>query len=460
MTTSPPPPFDLPPQDCVIVGAGLAGLMAARRLHEAGLAVTVLEARDRVGGRTLTQTIGGVQLDLGGQWIGPTQERMAALCHELGVKTYPTWNTGRKILELGGKTRSYKGSIPTLSPFALLELQRTITRMERWIGRMPADEAWTLPEAKELDGQTVGEWARRHVWGDKVRTVLNAAVRVIFGADTDEVSLLHFLMYCSSGGGLMRLCEIDDAAQQDKLEGGAQQLSQGLARMVRGSVHTSAPVRRIAQTAEGVEVISDRGTVNAGRVIVAVPPALAQHIEVHPTLPASRMQLCQRMPMGATIKCIAMYDRPFWREAGWSGEVVAEGNPLTVAFDNTSHGGSPSLLGFIVGRPARDWGQRDPDDRRDAVLKSFARWFGDQALQPAHWAEKDWADDPWTRGCPIGLPSVGTLSLHGQALRQPVGRIHWAGTETASRWMGFMDGALESGERAAREVLRAGENSA
>jgi len=341
-----------------------------------------------------------------------------------------------------------------LSPLALIELQMLITRVEKTITRVPAEKAFSLPKAKHWDQQTVGEWARKHIWNKKVHTVLNAAVQVIFGADMDELSMLHFLMYANAGGGLMKLCEIENAAQQDRVIN-VQSIAEGLAKTLCESVQLSSPVRRIVQDDELVSLFTDNKSWQASRVIVAVPPALAGRIEMDPPVPQSRDLLCQKMPMGATIKCHAIYEQNFWRDAGWSGEVVCDGNPLTVVFDNTTKEGTPALLGFIVGQPARLWGQKSVDERKDAVLGSFARWFGPSALQPIDYFEKDWAEDPWTRGCPIGITGPGTLSVHGEALRKPVGRIHWAGTETATQHMGFMDGALQAGERAAQEVLKA-----
>jgi monoamine oxidase len=439
--------------DVAVVGAGIAGLQAACALQEAGRTVVVLEARDRVGGRLHTTQVNGAAFDLGGQWTGPTQTRVHQLCAELGVETFKTFHDGRKILELDGKVRTYKGAIPTLSPLALAQLQWTITRVERWVRRVPADRALDLPDADEWDRVTVGEWARRHVWSRKVRQILNAALRMIFGVEMDELPVLHFLMYANAGGGLMRLCEIEDAAQESRIVGGTQQLAMGLARRLGDSVHLGAPVRRIEQDHAGVTLRTDAGEVRARRAVIAVPPAISTKIEFGPELPTARRQLAQRMPMGCTIKCHAVYDRAFWREAGWSGEVVADGNPITAVFDNTTHDGTPALLAFLVGRPARIWSQRTAEERRDMVLSHLARWFGEPARTPVAWVEKDWSEEPWTGGCPIGVPTLGTLTTYGRALRAPVGRLHWAGTETATEWMGFMEGALQSGERVAREIL-------
>ena len=325
--------------DVVIIGAGLSGLMAARTLHRAGRSVSVLEARARVGGRTLTEPVAGSAIDLGGQWIGPTQSYANALCEELGVETFKTFHTGRKVLDLDGKIRSYKGDFPSLSPLALIELQRAIMRVERLVKKVPADKAFDLPQSQEWDTRTVGEWARRTVWNRKARVVLDAAIRVIFGVDADELPVLHLLMYANAGGGMMKLCEIADAAQESRLAGGAQQLSQRLADELGDQVYLSHPARSVEQGDEDVSVVTDSGVFTGKQLIVAIPPALVSRIVFTPALPPSREQLNQRMPMGATIKCHALYERPFWRDAGWSGEVVGDGVGLFVGV----------VVGVVVG---------------------------------------------------------------------------------------------------------------
>ena len=441
--------------DVIIIGAGLSGLMAARTLHRAGKSVAVLEARNRLGGRLLSEPVSGSTLDLGGQWVGPTQTYANALCQELGIATYKSFHTGRKVLELDGKIRTYKGDIPSLSPLALIELQRAITRVERLVRQVPAATAFEHENAEAWDTRSVGEWARKTVWNRKARQVLDAAIRVIFGVDADELPVLHLLMYANAGGGMMKLCEIDDAAQESRLVGGTQQLAHGLAEALGDRVYLSHPAQAIRQTEDRLTVITENTDFSAQRVIVAIPPALVSRIHFTPGLPTAREQLNQRMPMGATIKCHALYDRPFWRDAGWSGEVVGDGQPITVAFDNTDQGGKAALVAFIVGQPARRWAQETMDARREAVLSALVRYFGPEAGSPMKYIDKDWGAEPWTGGCPIGVPTLGTLSTYGHALRAPVGRIHWAGTETATQWMGYMDGALQAGERAAKEVLGA-----
>lgn len=251
----------------------------------------------------------------------------------------------------------------------------------------------------------------------------------------------------------MKLIEIERGAQQDRFVLGAQEVSLRIAAELGSAIELSSPVRRIVQDDAGVSVVTDRGTRRASYAIVAVPPALAARIDHEPGLPAARDALTQRMPMGATIKCIAGYERPFWRDKGLSGEAVSTGGPVVVVFDDSPPDGTRgALVAFIVGEPARAWGARSPEDRRRAVIDDLVRFFGPEASHTVAYVEQDWQSEVWTRGCPTGSTSPFALSLLGAALREPVGRLHWAGTETATEHAGYMDGAVQSGERAAAEI--------
>jgi monoamine oxidase len=214
-----------------------------------------------------------------------------------------------------------------------------------------------------------------------------------------------------------------------------------------------APVRAIEQDAEGLTVRGDAASYRARLAIVAVPPLLAGRIHYAAPLPAKRDQLTARMPMGSVIKYIAAYQRPFWREAGFSGEAVSDTGITVTTFDDSSHDGrQAALVTFSDARAARDWSDRSCDERRAAVLAEFVRFFGPEAATPVAFVEKNWNDDPWSGGCYVGVTGPGTLTTFGDALRSPCGRIHWAGTETATEWMGYLDGAIQSGQRAAAEV--------
>lgn len=466
--------------DVAIVGAGLAGLVAARRLAAAGLRPLVLEARDRVGGRILNEEIGdGKGVEVGGQWIGPGQERIATLAAQLGVETFPTHDEGRHLLEVGGKRTSYAGALTearvellrdlsrAVSPLALADLELARARLDRMARKVPLDEPWTAPKARRWDEQTFAGWLRRNTRTAAARTLLELATEAVWAAEPADVSLLHVLFYAHSGGGFNRLLGTGGGAQQDRFHGGSQRIPLLLAEQLgEEQLRLGSPVRRIEHAGDGVTLHAEWGelsatlTVRAKRAIVAVPPTLAGRIAYDPPLPALRDQLTQRMPQGTVIKTMAVYEEPFWRADGLSGQAATDVGPARVVFDNSPPDGSPGvLLGFLEGRIAREWGARPAAERRQAVLAGHTRLFGERAMRPQRFVERVWADEEWTRGCYGCLMTTGGWTEFGRALRTPIGRLHWAGAETATVWNGYMDGAVQSGERACEEVAEALEAS-
>ena len=439
--------------DIAVVGAGLSGLACARVLRRAGRTVAVLEADARVGGRTLSRVLGAGRFDLGGQWVGDTQPRVLALARELGVATFATFAEGAKVMEHAGRRGTYRGTIPTLAPWHLWAMQRALWRIEALERRMVRG-AVTPELAQAWDAWTLGAWLRRHAPNPVVLKAVNAALRVVFGAEADELSLLFFLSYTTSAGGFKKLIEVKDGAQQLRFAGGAQRLSEGLAAELGDVVRLAAPVRELRQDASGVDVLGDGVRLRARRVVVAAPPALAGRIRYAPALPPERDLLTQRVPMGTLWKFVATYAQAFWRAEGLSGEAVSLDGPLAVTFDDTTEDGrQPALVGFVGGDPARALAGAGPEQRRDAVLAALARLFGPRAAQPDAFELFDWTAQPFVRGAPVGIMPAGVLSRCGDALARPCGRLHWAGTESARTWRGYLEGALEAAERAAQEVL-------
>ena len=443
--------------DVIVVGAGLAGLTAARRLQEAGYSVLVIEARERVGGRVLNHSLdGGQVVDAGGQFVGPAQRHILGLAAELGVATHPIFTSGLTILEFGGRRHSYR-RVPRLSPLQLVDSGRAIFALERMARRVPPDAPWRAPRAARADSRTLADWARHNVRTRLGRFAVEAFSRGVLACEPGEVSLLHVLFYLRSAGGFRQLTETAGAAQQDRFAGGSQLIAIKMAGQIGpGSVRLGAPVSRIEQAPSGVTVHA-AGLMAAGRrAVIAVPPALAGRISYDPPLPADRDQLTQAAPMGSVIKCLAVYDEPFWRYAGYTGQATSDGPAAQVTFDTGPPAGPPGiLLGFVTGAEARRLARAGPVQRRAEVLASFARYFGPAAARPADYVEHDWTADQWTRGCYGAHFPPGTWTQFGPALRRPAGLLHWAGTETATHWSGYMDGAVQSGQRAAGEVMDA-----
>jgi monoamine oxidase len=441
--------------DVAVIGAGFAGIVAARELAKGGASVAVVEARDRVGGRVVNEPIGdGKVVELGGQWVGPGQDRLYALAREVGVETFPTHGEGENVIEFRGELKRYKGTIPRINAAVLADVGQAQLKLNRLAKRIDIEAPWNSPDARKLDSQTVWSWMRRNVYTPGGRELMQLAVEAVWAAEPADLSLLHVLFYIASAGNYELLLDTDGGAQQERFVGGSQLVAERAAESLGDSLLLDSPVRRIIEGRETITVIADRETVWAKRVVVAIPPPLAGRIVYEPALPGHRDQLTQRMPQGAVIKCMAIYDEPFWRADGLSGQATSDVGPAKVIFDNSPPDGSPGvLLGFLEGDRARQFTRVSADERREAVVGTFARIFGKRAADPERYVDKSWAEEEWTRGCYGCYLPTGGWTTYGDAIREPIGRIHWAGTETASRWMGYIDGAIRSGERVAAEVL-------
>jgi len=277
----------------------------------------------------------------------------------------------------------------------------------------------------------------------------------LMGVEMEEVSLAYFLSFLRTGGGYSSLMDTKGGAQEDRIQGGVQQLLEKIVEKYISpkDVFLNEPITKIKQTGNQVLLTSKTGRHFQANHCICTVPLHAQHkISFDPPLPYARQQMSLRTRMGSMTKVIIAYKKPFWRDLGFSGEIISVDGPVSLYLENTQENNQlPSLIGFICGKHSREF-RNKPKDRKAAVIAQLLNIFGSQALDFVDYIDKDWAEESYINGCFFSVMSVGVLSKYGHILREPFGLIHFAGTETAKTWMGYYEGAIESGYRVAKEV--------
>jgi monoamine oxidase len=448
--------------DVVVVGAGLSGLVCARELRRQGLTVQLLEARERSGGRMVGhQSAWGLQLDLGGQWVGATHHRLIGLLEEFGLVRYPTPYDGQGIFHWQGKAHracvehDFRSSLLLFRPQELglpaddvAEALALQARFAALVEQVPPQAPWLAPDAESLDQTTIGAWLEGQAAGELARYPFAWLGRMggSGGFEPHESSLLHLLWTQAA------------APQQETpeawlVQGGAAQVAARLAAELADVIRLRAPVEAIEQWDGGVRVGLGSGEwLQAAAAVVAIPPPLRLGIRFSPALPPDWTSLLQRSPMGAMVKVLALYRRPFWREQGLNGLGIGNLPTLELTVDSSPPGGPGILVGFIAGARAVRWQRLGERQRRQAVLADLATWWGPLAFEPEELVLHNWNEEAWSSGAFTSFLAPGAWTTYGQVWQQPHGRVFWAGTEASSRWPGYFEGAIEAGLAAADQV--------
>jgi putrescine oxidase len=443
-------------RDVAIVGAGPSGLAAATELRKAGLSVAVLEARDRVGGRTWTNTIDGASLEIGGQWVSPDQESLIALIGELGLETFDRYREGESVyISAAGERTRYSGDSFPVDETTEKEMDRLVALLDDLAAQVGPEEPWAHPMARELDTISFEQWLIRE--SDDAEARGNIGMFIAGGMLTKPAhafSALQAVLMAASAGSFSHL--VDENFILDKrVVGGMQQVSIRMAAALGDDVILDAPVRTVRWNSDGATVFADGDIeIHARRVVLAVPPNLYSRISYDPPLPRRQHQMHQHQSLGLVIKVHAVYDTPFWREDGLSGTGFGASEIVQEVYDNTNHQDSRgTLVGFVSDAKADAMFELDEQDRRARILESIAHYLGPKALEPVVYYESDWGSEEWTRGAYAASFDLGGLHRYGKDSRTPVGPIHFSCSDIAAEGYQHVDGAIRMGHRTAADIV-------
>ncbi|KAJ5747148.1 uncharacterized protein N7511_008844 [Penicillium nucicola] len=448
--------------DVVIIGAGLAGLTAAHDILRSGLSCVILEARDRVGGKTWSAPLnGGGTIDLGAAWINDTnQSKVYALAKRYGVEVIEQNTQGNAVLEdFDGKCTPFVyGELPNFDETTRQHLAQIRDMCE---ADCQALDTWR-PDDKSLDSLTFEAYLRSRGASEVALATAMVWTRAMLGQDPRDISALYFLNYCKSGGGLLQMrSDRKHGGQYLRIRQGTQAFSLGLASSLpQDIVKLSAPVHSVVQSGNQSIKVQAGGTVYAARkVITTVPSPALKNIAFHPKLPPAKQVWAESTTYGYYTKAMMEFRSPFWEKKGFCGLAQSFIGPASVVRESCSPEDRKYVLTcFMSGDPGREWAALSTPERERSLLVQLEKLFATSDLQRefVQMTTYEWVHDEWAGlGCPCTALTPGVIAnLGGDALRESCGNLHFAGTETAGEWKGYMEGAIRSGERAAAEVVK------
>ncbi|KAN0040660.1 hypothetical protein ACTA71_008998 [Dictyostelium dimigraforme] len=470
--------------DCVVIGGGLSGLKTANLLKNQNINVLVLEAKDKVGGRTDSIQYENYSWDVGGQWVGPTQYRINELIKECNQSIFPQQQKGKKVLEVNGILYRYSSLIPPVGLHYIIEIQLVMWRVDYLANQIDLNNLSSWKKSVYYDSISFQDWVDQNIFFETSKKLIEITILAIFSTQPKNLSMLFVLSYFKSSGGVVKAMEVEGGAQQDRVFGGSHNLSKVLSKKLlfpskltnstgtfyygnNGNIKLNSQVYKIEhdynQNNSLIRVSSKNVITNEESyylckyLVITIPPNIADTIIYQPELPNERRLLTKSMEMGKVIKFIIFYDECWWRELGFSGEIVNDGTSISFCYDGSFEDGSkPSIIGFFEGSYTEEWSLKSESQRKDEAIKIIYKSFNNdkRALTPKHYIDRDWTKNQWSKGgygCIIG--SNNNYHSLNESLRKPIGNIHFAGTETSTEWSGYMEGALESAERVSNEII-------
>jgi putrescine oxidase len=445
-------------RDVVVIGAGPSGLSAAYELNKAGKSVAVLEARDRVGGRTWTDVMDGATIEIGGQWISPDQTGLYSLINELGIETFERYKEGKSVyLTEEGEAIAYEGADFPVAESTVAEMDKLVKLMNELAADMDPDKPWEHPQAEELDRISFHHFLRQHCADELACN--NVGLFIAGGMLTKPAhtfSALQAVLMASSAGSFDNLVD-EDFILDRRIVGSMQGVSKAMAeRLGEDIVFLNNPVLKLEWSEDAVVAHGSSITVSAKKVVLAVPPNLYSRISYVPSLPRKQQITHQHQSMGLVIKVHAVYETPFWRNEGLSGTCFGPNSLVQELYDNTYIGEETgTLVGFISDLNADAMWELDEEQRRAAILKAMAAYLGEKALEPKVFYLSDFAAEEWTRGAYATSYDLGGLYRFGPAQNENVGPIYFSSSDLAGEGFQHVDGAVRMGRRSAARIIAA-----